>query len=96
MNYRILMAASVLALMSLPSAAQVNLNMNQITCADWLGYAPEGQGFVQYWMSGYYNAAANSGVLDYNRLQRNAAKIKAYCRGHKSQTLPTAIKNAAN
>ena len=95
MNYRILMAASALVLISLPSAAQVNLNMNQITCRDWFGYAPEGQNFVQFWMSGYYNAAANSEVLDYNRLQRNAAKVKAYCKKYKSQTLPTAIKNAA-
>jgi hypothetical protein len=47
-------------------------------------------------MSGYYNAAANSNVLDYDRLQRNSAKVMAYCKAHRSATLPTAIKNNAN
>ena len=47
-------------------------------------------------MSGYYNAAANSNVLDYNRLQRNSAKVMAYCKKHKSDTLPTAIKKSAS
>jgi hypothetical protein len=44
-------------------------------------------------MSGYYNAAANSNVLAYDRFQRNSAKIVAYCKKNGSKTLPTAIKN---
>ena len=96
MKYSILMVAAVVGAVSLPAGAQVNLDMNQITCGDWLGYNPASQSFVQYWMSGYYNAAANSNVLDYNRLQRNSAKVMAYCKKHRSQTLPTAIKNAAS
>ena len=96
MRYSVLMVAALLSAVSLPTAAQVNLDMNQITCGDWLGYNPASQNFVQYWMSGYYNAAANRNVLDYNRLQRNSAKVKAYCKKHRSQTLPTAIKNAAS
>jgi acid stress chaperone HdeB len=96
MRYRVLMVAAVLSAVSLPTAAQVNLDMNQITCGDWLGYNPASQSFVRSWMSGYYNAAANSNVLDYNRLQKNSAKVVAYCKKHRSQTLPTAIKNAAS
>ena len=88
-------AATLLAAASLPSAAQINVDMNQMKCGDWLAYSPENQAFVRFWMSGYYNAAANSNVLDYDRLQRNSAKIMAYCKTHKSQTLPTAIKNTA-
>ncbi|MGB6419293.1 MAG: HdeA/HdeB family chaperone [Pseudolabrys sp.] len=78
------------------SHCEVNLDMNQITCRDWLGYEPAAQSFVRFWMSGYYNAAANSNVLDYNRLQKNSAKVVAYCKTHRSQTLPTVIKNAAS
>ena len=78
------------------SHCEVNLDMNQITCRDWLGYEPAAQSFARFWMSGYYNAAANSNVLDYNRLQKNSAKVVAYCKTHRSQTLPTVIKNAAS
>jgi acid stress chaperone HdeB len=96
MRYSVIVVAAALSAVSLPTEAQVNLDMNQITCRDWLGYSPEAQGFVRFWMSGYYNAAANSNVLDYNRLQKNSAKVVAYCKKFRSQTLPTAIKNAAS
>ncbi len=41
---------------------------------------------MQYWMSGYYNAAANSDVLDLKRLQNNSAKVMAYCKKNKSDS----------
>jgi HdeA/HdeB family len=87
-----LIAAVVLATVSLPSAAQVKLDMNRLTCGAWLKYTPEEQSFVRFWMSGYYNAAANSNVLDYDRMRKNSAKVAAYCKRNKSDTLPTAIK----
>jgi acid stress chaperone HdeB len=87
------LAATLLVAASLPSAAQFRVDMNQITCGGWLGYSPENREFVRFWISGYYNAAANSNILNYNRLQTNSAKVTAYCRKHKSQSLPTAIQN---
>jgi hypothetical protein len=86
-------AASLLVAGSLPSQAQIRVDMNQITCGDWLGYSPENRDFVSYWLSGYYNAAGNSNVLDYDRFKENIAKITAHCRTHRSQSLPTAIKD---
>jgi len=47
-------------------------------------------------MSGYYNAAANSSILNYDRLQNNSAKVLTYCKKNKSKTLPTAIKASAS
>jgi uncharacterized membrane protein YjdF len=89
----LLVATTLLVAASQPSVAQISVDMNQITCGGWLGYSPEQRDFIRFWMSGYYNAAANSNVLSYNRFQRNSAKIAAYCRKNKSKTLPTAIKN---
>jgi uncharacterized membrane protein YjdF len=94
MRWNVLFIAAILLVAaSQPSAAQINLNMNKITCGSWLGYSPEDRDFVRFWMSGYYNAAANNNILDYDRFQKNSAKVAAYCKTHKSQTLPTAIKN---
>ena len=87
------LAAALLVAASQPSIAQINVDMNQITCGGWLGYTPEERDFVRFWMSGYYNAADNSNVLNYTRFQKNHAKITAYCKKNKSKTLPTAIKN---
>ncbi len=91
-----LVTASLLVAAPQPGSAQIKLDMNQITCGAILGYSPDNQDFVQYWMSGYYNAAAGRDVLDYNRLQKNSAKVKAYCKKHKSDTLPTAIKKVVS
>jgi hypothetical protein len=94
MRWNVLFTAAILlAAASQPSVAQFRVDMNQITCRGWLGYGAEQRDFVRFWMSGYYNAAANSNVLNYDRFQANSAKIATYCKTHKSQTLPTAIKN---
>src|SRR3954471_22596159 len=69
------------------------LDFNKMTCGTWLGYGPEDQDFVRYFMSGYYNAAASNNVLDYDRLQRNSSAVAAYCKKNTSRTLPTAIQN---
>jgi HdeA/HdeB family len=45
---------------SAPAAAQIKLDMNKITCGNWLGYGSQDRDFVRYFMSGYYNAAANN------------------------------------
>ena len=96
MRYRALaVGVALLAAASAPAAAQVKLDMNKVTCGDWLGYGPANRDFVRYFLSGYYSAAANNDVLDYNRLQRNSRKVMAFCKTHKSDTLPTAIKKSA-
>jgi acid stress chaperone HdeB len=86
-------AAALLVTASQLSVAQISVDMNQITCGRYLRYGAEERDFVRFWMSGYYNAAANSNVLNYDRFQRNAAKITNYCKKNRSKTLPTAIKN---
>ena len=86
-------AATLLVAASAPSAAQIKIDMNKITCGGWLGYSPEERDFVRFWMSGFYNSAANSTILNYDSFQRNSAKVTGYCKSHKSLTLPTAIKN---
>jgi acid stress chaperone HdeB len=97
MKYRALaVGVALLAAASAPAAAQVKLDMNKVTCGDWLGYGPANRDFVRFFLSGYYSAAANNDVLDYNRLQKNSAKVMAFCKKHKSDTLPTAIKKAAS
>ena len=97
MRYRALaVGVALVAAASAPAAAQVKLDMNKVTCGDWLGYGPANRDFVRFFMSGYYSAAANNDVLDYNRLQKNSAKVMAYCKKHKPDTLPTAIKKSAS
>jgi hypothetical protein len=86
-------AATLLVAASQFSMAQITVDMNQITCGSYLGYSQSDRDFVRFFMSGYYNAAANSNVLNYERFQKNSAKITAYCKKNRAKSLPTAIKN---
>lgn len=96
MRCRALIVVILIGAASSPAAAQIKLDMNKVTCGDWLGYAPADRNFVRYFMSGYYNAAAKNNVLDYNRLEKNSAKVMAYCKKRKNDTLPTAIQKSAS
>jgi hypothetical protein len=87
--------AVLLSATSLPATAQVNLEMNRITCGDWLNYDFGTQTFVRYWMSGYYSASRGINVFDVSRSRKNFEKVMAYCKKHKSDTLPTAIQKNA-
>jgi acid stress chaperone HdeB len=91
MQAKFALAALALLTAPLPSQAQIKVQMNDVTCGDWLGYTHEQQDFVRFWMSGYYSAAGNNGVLDYNKMQKNSTKVAAYCKKNKSAPLPKAI-----
>ena len=92
----LLVAVALFGASSLPATAQIKVDMNQVTCGDWLGYDAANQQFVRFWMSGYYNASQNSNVLNLRRMQANTQKVLAYCKKNKSQTLPTAIQRSAS
>ena len=96
MRCKALIVVILIGAASPPATAQIKLDMNKITCGDWLGYSPADRDFVRFFMSGYYNAAAKNNVLDYNRLEKNSKKVMAYCKKRKSDTLPTAIQKSAS
>jgi hypothetical protein len=61
----LVITTALLGAATLPAAAQIKMDMNKITCQDMLGYNAADRTFLQYWMSGYYNAAASSDILDF-------------------------------
>ena len=96
MGFRLKGLAWAILLFPVAANAQLTIDMNNITCGQYLAMPPSQSRSFSAWMSGYYNAAANSSVLNYDRLQKNSAKVLAYCKKNKSKTLPTAIKASAS
>jgi acid stress chaperone HdeB len=96
-TFKILLAVAAFStLATLPGSAQIRIEFNDIKCSDYMGYTPDQQRFIKFWISGYYNAAANRNTLDYNRLQANTQRVGDYCRKHKNDTLPTVINKVAS
>ena len=76
-------------------APEIKIDMYKITCKDLLKYSSADRTFVQYRMSGYYSAAASNDVLDFKRLEANTAKVLAYGKKNRSETIPSAINISA-
>jgi acid stress chaperone HdeB len=90
-------AVAMLAAASLapPAKAQVIVDMSLITCGQFLSYDPDRKELVASWMSGYFSASKNLNMLDFRYVKRNSQVINAYCRGHKGETLMSAIQKKA-
>ena len=78
----IFIAAILLVAASQPSVAQFRVDMNQITCGSWLGYSPEQQDFVRFWMSGWFSYQTRRTFVDVALHQTNIANLKAWCQFH--------------
>ncbi len=88
-----LVAATILP--GVQAQAQTVLDMTMITCDQYLKQPADRQDLIASWMSGYFNAAQNNAVLDNTRFERNRAKVTAYCKRHRPETLMSAIQRNA-
>jgi acid stress chaperone HdeB len=76
---------------SVPAKAQVVLDLSLITCKQFLTSDPEKQALIGSWMSGYFSATKNLNILDFRYVERNRKVVGNYCKGHKSDTLMSAM-----
>jgi acid stress chaperone HdeB len=87
-------ALSLVAL-SIPAKAQVIVDLSLVTCGQYMGKDRDTQDVIAAWMSGYYNAAKNQGMVDLSRFERNRKAVEKYCKTHKLETLMSAIQRNA-
>ena len=87
-------AAILLVTASLPSAAQISLDMNRITCGGWLGYSPESRDFVRFWMSGWFSYQTRRTFVDLLAHQKNIANVKSWCQYNPQASVMTALQTA--
>lgn len=96
MRTKLITALFATALLSTaPAQAQTVLDMTMITCDQYLKQPADRQDLIASWMSGYFNAAQNNAVLDNTRFERNRAKVTAYCKRNRPETLMSAIQRNA-
>jgi acid stress chaperone HdeB len=56
---------------------------------------PEQQAVLASWLSGYYHASKNVATVDIRKAERNLKVITKYCKGHKKETLMSAVEKQA-
>ncbi len=87
MNRKLLIAAALLAAFAAkPASAQVVIQMDQISCQQFLDAAPERQILIASWVGGYYSGSKNLNLFQSNYAKRNTDVIFKYCKAHKTDS----------
>jgi acid stress chaperone HdeB len=87
MNRKLLIAAALLAAFAAkPASAQVVIQMDQITCQDFLNAPLERQALIGAWAGGYYSGSKNLNLFQSDYAKRNADVIFKYCKEHKKDS----------
>ena len=78
-----------------PLTGQVKVDMSLLTCRQYLGSDAARREMVAAWMSGYFNAAKNRTIFDYQRHANNVKAVGNFCRKSGNETLMSAIQKTA-
>jgi acid stress chaperone HdeB len=90
MKSKLILAAAMFAL-TVPAKAQVVIDMNLITCGQFLGANEADKLLISSWMGGYFSSTKNLTTVDMRYVKRNHEVIGKYCAEHKSEKLMEAI-----
>jgi acid stress chaperone HdeB len=88
---RILAAAacSVVLLAAQPAAAQV-VDMNTVTCRDFMGFNKGVTFAIVMWLDAYYRDEDDPPVIDFDKMAEKAGKLATYCSRNPTHALTTA------
>ena len=80
----------------LPSAARAQLiiDMNCLTCAQFLAMSPQQARIYSAWMSGWFNQKTGYAWVDLNAYERNFANVRQWCTTSPGQTVMEGLKRS--
>ncbi len=83
-------------IVTLPSAAQAQLiiDMNRLTCAQFLAMSPQQARIYSAWMSGWFNQKTGYAWVDLNAFERNFANVRQWCATSPGQTVMEGLKRS--
>ena len=83
-------------IVTLPSAAQAQLiiDMNRLTCAQFLAMSPQQARIYSAWMSGWFNQKTGYAWVDLNAYERNFANVSQWCATSPGQTVMEGLKRS--
>jgi len=73
------------------AAAQIMIDVNRITCDEFLHDTITVPDNLAYWLAGYYDARVGNTEFDVGVLKHNVSKLEDYCQSHRDVTVMTAV-----
>ncbi|MET0707190.1 MAG: HdeA/HdeB family chaperone [Tardiphaga sp.] len=80
----------------LPSAARAQLiiDMNRLTCAQFLAMSPQQARIYSAWISGWFNQKTGYVWVDLNAYERNFTNVRQWCATSPGQTVMEGLKRS--
>jgi acid stress chaperone HdeB len=78
-----------------PASAQ-KLDLSTVTCKQFLESSKENVGLILVWLQGYWTEEDDPPILDFDKIQSDAAKLAAYCAANPTSDLITAANDVLN
>jgi acid stress chaperone HdeB len=78
-----------------PASAQ-KLDLSTVTCKQFLESSKENVGLILVWLQGYWTDEDDPPILDFDKMQSDAAKLAAYCTANPTAGLITAANDVLN
>jgi acid stress chaperone HdeB len=71
--------------------AQTTIDVSKISCDQLVTARVASPDYIAIWLSGFYNGKRNNTIIDVQRLQDNAQKIRTYCLYNNKGTVMEAV-----
>ncbi len=88
--------AFLLTAAMLPSAARAQLliDMNRLTCGQFVAMTPQQARVYSAWISGWFNQKTGYAWVDLNAYERNFANVRQFCATYPNETVMAALQRA--
>ena len=83
-----------ITLLPVAANAQLTIDMNNITCGQYLAMSPSQSRSFSAWMSGWFSYQLSKETIDLLTHEKNIANVKAWCQYHPQETVMAGLKNA--
>ena len=85
---------ALVALLPAIAQAQIKIDTNLVTCAQYLAMPPDQAANFAAWMSGWFNQKQGYVWVNLQAYERNVANVRAYCVANPADTVMAALQRA--
>jgi hypothetical protein len=94
MKRQLISAAFAISLFPMAAGAQVTVDMNAFTCAQYLAMSPSMSRDFSAWMSGWFSYETRRPFVDLLLHQKNIANLKSWCQRQPEAGVMTGLRSS--
>ena len=94
MKLRLISTVFAISFIPVVANAQLTIDMNAITCGQYLAMAPSNSQHFSAWMSGWFSYQTRRTFVDILLHQKNIANLKAWCQWHQQESVMAGLQAA--